>query len=100
MIRHIVLFKLREFESETLKLEALTEIKKRLEELPQMISVVRRCEIGIDVRKLASSYDYVLTMDFDNMADLNYYSNHPDHQEFIKFNKNFSVAKASVDYEI
>lgn len=100
MIRHIVMFKLRAFDNETLKQEALKELKKRLEALPQKISVIRHCETGIDIRKLPSSYNLILTMDFDNMADLNYYSDHPDHQDFIRFNKDFSVAKASVDYEI
>lgn len=100
MIRHIVMFKLKAFDNETLKQEALKELKRRLEELPHKISVICRCETGIDIRKLPSSYDLILTMDFDTMADLNYYSDHPDHQEFIRFNKDFSVAKVSVDYEI
>ncbi len=100
MIRHIVMFKLKAFDNETLKQEALKELKKRLEILPQKIDVIRRSEIGIDIRKLTSSYDLILTMDFDSMEDLNYYSGHPEHQDFIRFNKDFSVTKASVDYEI
>lgn len=100
MIRHIVMFKLREFDNETLRQQALLAVKNRIDELPSKISLIRRCETGIDIRKLPSSYDLILTMDFDNMADLNHYTEHPDHQEFIRFNKNYSVAKASVDYEI
>ena len=100
MIRHIVMFRLREFENETMKQEALLLLKNRLEVLPQKISLIRRCEVGIDVRKIEASYDIVLTMDFDNLTDLSIYTNHPDHQAFIKFNKDYSVAKVCIDYEI
>lgn len=100
MIRHIVAFKLKEFDNDTQKSEALIDIKKRIEELPNRIKTIRRCEVGIDVKKLPSSYDIVLTMDFDHMDDLNFYAIHPDHQDFITYNKDFSIAKASVDYEI
>jgi hypothetical protein len=100
MIRHIVLFKLKDLGSEGLKQDALMKMKSRLEELPQKISLIRHCEIGIDFRKLEMSYDISLTMDFDNLNDLNTYTDHTDHKEFIRFNKEFSASKVSIDYEI
>ncbi|HNX44324.1 MAG TPA: Dabb family protein [Bacteroidales bacterium] len=100
MIRHIVLFKLRDFESEIRKQEIRLKIKNRIEELPGKIDLIRRCEVGVDIRKLEMSYDIVLIMDFDNLNDLNTYTDHPAHQEFIRFNKEFSAAKVCIDCEI
>lgn len=100
MIRHIVMFKLKDFETETEKTAAAIELLKRLNELPSKIDLIRKYEAGIDVRKLEWSYDISLVMDFNTMADLDAYTVHPAHQEFVAFNKDFSIAKVCVDYVI
>jgi len=100
MIRHIVMFKLKNFPDESEKMAAAQEVIKQLDELPSKINVIRRYEAGIDVRKLSWSYDVVLTMDFDTMADLDTYTVHPAHQEFIVFNKDYSAEKVCIDYEV
>ena len=100
MIRHIVMFKLRNFDNETEKTAAATELLRRLNELPSKIDMIRKYEAGIDIRKLEWSYDISLVMDFDTMADLDAYTIHPAHQEFVAFNKDFSIAKVCVDYEV
>ena len=100
MIRHIVMFKLKEFASNSEKMEAAVKVKNRLDELPLKIDVIRRYQAGIDIRKLNWSYDIVLEMDFKNMADLDAYTIHPAHQEFIAFNKEYSVSKVCTDYQV
>lgn len=100
MIRHIVMFKLKDFNLESEKMAAAALVKKRLDELPSMINEIRHYEAGIDIRKLNWSYDIILTMDFDTLADLETYIIHPDHKKFIEFNKDFSVDKVCIDYEI
>jgi len=100
MIRHIVMFKLRNFDNETEKTEAVNELLRRLDELPSKIDLIRKYESGADIRKLEWSYDISLVMDFNSMADLDAYTIHPAHQEFVAFNKDFSIAKVCVDYEV
>ncbi len=100
MIRHIVMFKFREFSNEAEKMAAALEAKNRIEKLPSKIDLIRSCEVGIDIRNLKWSYDIVLIMDFDTMNDVDSYTIHPAHQEFIAFNKDYSVEKVSVDYEV
>jgi hypothetical protein len=100
MIRHIVMFKLKEFGSESEKAAAANEVLKRLDELPAAIDLIRRYKAGIDVRKLNWSYDIVLEMDFDTIADIDAYTVHPAHQNFIAFNKDFSIAKVCIDFEL
>ena len=100
MIRHIVMFKLRNFGNETEKTEAVNELLRRLDELPSKIDLIRKYESGADIRKLEWSYDISLVMDFNSLADLDAYTIHPAHQEFVAFNKDFSIAKVCVDYEV
>ena len=100
MIRHIVMFKLKDFPDEALKMTAAQEVVKRLDELPLKIEVIRKYEAGIDIRKLAWSFDVILIMDFDSITDLEAYTTHPAHQDFIAFNKDYSVDKVSIDYEV
>jgi hypothetical protein len=100
MIRHIVTFKLKEFPNDAAKMAAAEIVKARLDELPKKINLIRRYEAGIDIRKLAWSHDIVLVMDFDTMTDLEAYTIHPIHQEFVAFNKDYSEAKVCIDYEV
>ena len=100
MIRHIVMFKLKDFPDESEKMTAAQKVMQRLDELPSKINVIRKYEAGIDVRKLSWSNDIVLIMDFDSIADLEVYTIHPAHQEFIAFNKDYSINKVCIDYEV
>ncbi len=100
MIRHIVMFKLKEFDNETDKKAAAIKVLERLNELPKTIDLIRKFEAGVDIRKLEWSYDISLVMDFDSMNDLDAYTIHPAHKEFVAFNKDYSVAKVCIDYEI
>jgi hypothetical protein len=94
------MFKLRNFDNETEKTEAVNELLRRLDELPSKIDLIRKYESGADIRKLEWSYDISLVMDFNSMADLDAYTIHPAHQDFVAFNKDFSIAKVCVDYEV
>ncbi len=100
MIRHIVMFKLKEFSTESQKLSAANDVKNRLDELPAKIDVIRKCKTGIDIRRLEWSYDIILEMDFDTIADLDAYTIHPAHQEFIAFNKEYSIDKVCIDFQL
>jgi hypothetical protein len=94
------MFKIKDFGSEAENSIALQKVKSQLDELPSKIDVIKKYTAGTDVRKLSWSYDIVLEMDFETMADLDVYTVHPAHQQFIDFNKDFSVAKVCIDFEI
>lgn len=94
------MFKLKEFENESSKKVAKKEVLERLDKLPLQIDLIRKYKSGTDVRKLDWSYDIVLIMDFDTMDELEAYTVHPAHKEFVAFNKDYSVAKTCIDFEI
>jgi len=94
------MFKLKEFKSEAEKLAAAEEVLVHLDKLPAKINLIKKYEARTDIRKLKWSYDIVLVTDFDSMADLEAYTIHPSHQEFVAFNKDFSIAKVCIDYKL
>lgn len=75
-------------------------LKIELEKLKEKISVIRRLEVGINVVSVPHAFDIALTVDFDSLEHFQEYVVHPDHKAFIEFNKNYTISKASVDYNI
>lgn len=98
MVRHIIMFKLKDFSDPSEKLEMAIKVKNELEKLKEKIEVIKFLEVGINVEPLPFAYDIVLNTDFETMEDLNAYRIHPAHKAFIEFNKDFSVSKVSVDF--
>ena len=99
MIRHIVLFKLKngdEGAGETIK----KEIKERLDSLPGRIGVIRSMEAGINLLRSERAYDLALVATFDSLEDLESYRVHPAHREFIDFISPYREKSVAVDYSV
>ena len=99
MVRHIVMFKLKEFETPEAKEAKLQEIKVALEALIDKIDVLRMIRLDFNVNP-AETWDIILTTELDSLADVNTYANHPEH---IAVAKNIigpvKADRACVDYE-
>jgi hypothetical protein len=100
MIRHIVMFRLKDFSSAEEKLKAAKAVKAELLAMKEKIPVIREFEVGINVTVDTSAFDVVINSSFESSEDLETYRIHPDHQAFIRFNKNYSISKAVIDYTI
>lgn len=101
MIRHLVMWKLKEFAEGYPKEENALLLKHRLESLTDHIAEIRRVEAGINVLNHGSgNYDVVLEMLFDNEDDLQKYHIHPKHVELGEWIKNIRAERAAVDYKI
>jgi hypothetical protein len=98
MIRHIVMFRLKEFSDPSEKHKAAEAVKTELLAMKNKIPVIREFEIGINFNPGPSAFDVVINSTFENHANLESYQVHPAHQAFIDFNRNYSVQKAIVDY--
>ncbi|MBR5296265.1 MAG: Dabb family protein [Parabacteroides sp.] len=99
MVRHIVMFKLKEFETPEAKEAKMQEIKVALEALIDKIDVLRMIRLDFNVNP-AETWDIILTTELDSLADVNTYANHPEH---IAVAKNIigpvKADRACVDYE-
>lgn len=99
MVKHIVMWKLKEQAHGNSKEKNAVEIKKRLEALPAEIEVIKHLEVGIDFLKSDMSADVIVTVELDSKADLENYRVHPDHQAVIPFINEVVDERRVVDYE-
>jgi hypothetical protein len=99
MLHHIVLFKLSETAGSNQREKNRQEVRRRLEELPSRIDVIRSLEVGLNIVQQERAFDVVLISTFDNLEDLEKYRVHPAHQEFVAFVSRIREQAASVDYE-
>lgn len=100
MIKHIVMWKLKDVAEGKTKAENAETIKKLLEDLPSKITELRSVEVGITVLDGDDDAicDVVLTVTCNNQEDLKAYSGHPDHQKVVSFIKKVVTERRVVDY--
>ncbi|MGL5262429.1 MAG: Dabb family protein [Bacteroides sp.] len=99
MIKHIVLFKLKEEAPKEEKLQVMNAFKSAIEALPAKINFIRKVEVGLNVNA-DETWDIALYSEFDNMEDMKAYAVHPDHVAAAKLLADLKESRACVDYEV
>ena len=100
MIKHIVLFKLKEFENEDQKAVVRNKIKNALLALRDKIDELKYIEVGNHYQLNSGAYDLCLITHFDSFAGLEAYQAHPDHIKVVDMLRPNLVSRALVDYEV
>ena len=98
MVKHIVLFKLKDELPATEKQAVMNQFKEAIEALPAKISVIRKIEVGLNVNP-AEAWDIALYSEFDSLEDVKTYAVHPDHVAAGKLLADVKLNRACVDYE-
>lgn len=98
MVKHIVLFKLKNEISATEKLAVMNQFKQAIEALPATISVIRSIEVGLNMNP-AETWDIALYSEFDSLDDMKLYAAHPDHVVAAKLLADVKESRSCVDYE-
>ncbi len=99
MVKHIVMWKLKDFAEGNGKAQNAAIIKERLEALPAKIPEIRFMQVGINSNPSDMAYDAVLVSEFDSMEALEAYQNHPEHKKVQGFVKAAREARVVADYE-
>jgi hypothetical protein len=98
MIKHIVMWTLKENAHGLGRDELASKIKNDLEALSATIPVIRHIEVGINQLPGDAACDLCLVSEFANWDDLEVYRTHPDHQAVVAFVKDAVTARHVVDY--
>lgn len=98
MVKHIVLFKLKEEVPAAEKLAVMNRFKEAIEALPAKIPFIRRIEVGLNINP-AETWNIALYSEFDTLDDVKAYAVHPDHQAAGKLLAEVKESRACVDYE-
>lgn len=99
MVKHIVLFKLKDEVSADEKLAAMNNFKAAIEALPAKIPVIRKIEVGLNMN-LGETWNIALYSEFDTLDDVKSYAVHPDHVAAGKLLATVKESRACVDYEL
>lgn len=98
MVKHIVLFKLKETLSDTEKKDIMLRFKNAIETLPTKISFIRNIHVGLNINP-SEEWDICLDSTFDTLDDVKAYSVHPDHVAAAAILKEAKAGRACTDYE-
>ena len=100
MIKHIVLWKLKETAQCDDRAHNARRMKNELEALKQKIPQIKHIEVGINFIPTDASYDIALYSEFDTEKDLDAYQKHPEHLKVAEFIGKVRESRVVVDYKI
>lgn len=99
MIKHIVMWRLKEVADGATKQENAENLKGKLESLRDKIKEIKSLEVGINVNPSEAAFDIVLYSEFENNEALQKYQNHPEHKKIVDFVTRVRTDRCVVDYE-
>lgn len=99
MIKHIVMWKLKDNAEGKPKLENAKWIKKSLEGLLGIVKEIKSMEVGVNISKSDMAFDAVLISEFETLEDLEAYRSNPAHVKISQYIKKVKDDRVVVDFE-
>lgn len=106
MIRHVVMWKLKEEAEGASRQKNAEKMKLILEGLKTTIDEIKNVEVGINITKdedddePGSAYDVVLISDFESELDYTMYTRNPHHKKAVDFINSVIEDRYFVDYKV
>jgi len=100
MIKHIVMWKLKEEAEGADRASNAREMKRRLDECAGVVPGIITFEVTLAQADLEATYDVVLYSEFTDRAALAAYIAHPVHQAVVPFIGAIREGRQCMDYEI
>ena len=98
MIKHIVMFKLKEWAEGGDRAANINALKAKLVALPAQIEEIKFFEVGINFLQASVAYDLVLVSEFESIDALHKYQKHPEHVLVADFVGKTCESRIVVDY--
>jgi heme-degrading monooxygenase HmoA len=100
MIKHIVMWKLKDQAEGADRAANAAEMKRRLDTCIDLVPGMGKFEVVLAQPGLEATYDVVLYSEFANREALDAYINHPTHKAVVPFIGAVREARQCMDYEI
>ncbi len=100
MIKHILLFKLKDEAEGCTKAENIIKAKALVEGMNGKIPGLLKVEVGTDYSSVDDSADMALYSEFESREALQVYANHPEHTAVLPFIRAIISERHLIDYEI
>ena len=98
MLKHIVMWKLRDVAEGKTRHENADLMKEMLEGLKDKISEIDQIEVGININSSDAAFDVVLYSEFENEEALVSYQKHPEHIKVADYVVKINEKRIVVDY--
>lgn len=99
MIKHIVMWKLKDKTVNASADPRAQEIKKQLEALKGVVSTLRNIEVVFnDAAADPNNHDVALVSEFDDIEGLKFYATHPEHLKVGGYIKTVTEGRVCIDY--
>lgn len=100
IIKHIVMFKLKDKSEGRDKAANVQLLKEMLEALPARIKEILFFEVGINFLQASVAFDLVLVSQFESIEALHSYQKHPEHLKVFDFVAKTCESRIVVDYAL
>ncbi len=100
MLKHIVMWKLKDHAEGADKAENARKMKAFLDGCATLVPGILKFETAIMQAGLEATYDVVLYSEFTDKSVLDAYQNHPDHNAIKPFIGAVREARQCMDYEV
>lgn len=100
MIKHIVMWKLKEYANGAARDENALKMKAMLESCKDIVLGIKKLEVATSQEELEATCDVILYSEFENKAALAAYQSHPQHEAIKPFIASVREERHCMDYEI
>ena len=100
MIKHIILWKLKNFAEGATKQQNALKVKAMLEDMRGKIPGMLKLEVGLNFETSDSACDISLYSEFTSREALDAYQIHPEHMKVKNFLPLVRTERRVVDYEV
>ena len=100
MIKHIVIWRLKNRENEQIREETARAIKQKIQGMRGKIPGLLQIEGGVDFTRAVDSCDIALYAELESREALAGYHVHPAHEEFKSFIGPRQSERYLIDYEV
>ena len=100
MIKHIVMWKLKDFAEGSDRATNAVKMKNKLDACAALVPGTLKFEVALAQPGLEATYDVVLYAEFESKEALDAYGNHPTHQALKPFIGAVRESRQCMDYQI
>lgn len=100
MIKHIVVWRLKEEALGASRAENVNRAKVAIESLRGVVPGLLHLEVGVDIKAAHDPWDLVIYSEFADRESLDAYQVHPDHVAVARLIGELRELRAAIDYEV
>lgn len=100
MIKHIVMWKLKDVAEGADKAANMEKMKQKLESCASLVPGTLKFEVALAQPGLEATYDVVLYSEFDSKESLDAYADHPVHVAIKPFIGAVRAERQCMDYQV